>query len=852
MGLRTNVLVNNFSSGELAPELLGRVDLAKYQNGCETMVNWLPMIEGGMMRRPGTRFASSAKFTDRTARLVPFIFSTLQTYILEFGDLYVRFYKDRGQIVDPDTGAPIELGTPYPINDVGRLKFKQDADTLYIAHAGYATYKLTRTSHTAWTLIPVDFQEGPFLDQNGDDASRIVASGGELIVNGVFTTDTTGWSNQSVGTGTLTVAAGQAVLTNGAAPGDVGALMQNFTTVPGFVYVVAFDVITNSIKSKIGTTPGGQDLEALSTETVGSKTSTFTATTTQAWLYFESAAAGTTCRLDNVSCNKPMHTGAQVTLTATSDIFLPGHVGAIWKLADGTGSPRENPWVTGTATGLIGHRYVYNGNVYEQTSSGTFGTRPPVHLRGNQTDGIVSWTFINQGYGYVEIISVASPRVATAIVQQHLPLNVQGPYTPSEPLGTSYWAPGVFSSAQGYPRAIAFIEQRLALAGTINNPSRIDLSETGNYEGFKQSTLADSAVSLVVASGEVNNILWMEKGAVWFVGTNGCVYALFTSNDTPIAPDNLPNVKEVFSYGSADLQPLKIGGNLLFLQRGGKRVREINYEAGVTNDVRSDRTILARHITDNQRTITAWSYEQDPNSTVFAVRSDGTLLALTYFPEQDVFAWSRHTTQGTFESVATIPTATSDQTWVIVNRTINGETVRYVEYFDETVNTDCALTYQGPPAISSLSAASIAHLLGKEVQIKAHDGKLTPVTIADEDLTLMGGPYSFVEVGLQYDSEAVTVRPEIKTSQGSLQGILARNPKVTARVVQTPTIRLNEQDYPTRSPRDYMNTGPPYVTGDIDVMKLGHTTTKQVRIQQTEPYQAKVIGLFVTYDAGEP
>lgn len=838
MGIRTNVLLNNFSSGEISPELLGRVDLAKYQNACETMVNWLPLIEGGMQRRPGTRFVAEAKVHTQPCRIVPFIFSIVQSYLLEFGQTYLRFYKDGGQIID-GAGVPIELGTPYTAAQLPQLKFRQDADTLYIAHPNHSTKKLTRSSHTVWALQDVPFSDGPFLDTNRDDAWLITAAGGELIVNGTFTTDLTGWADVSEANGDFRWDTGVAELEN--VGGDDGAGETSIATVPGLVYTVTFTVGTGSLNAQVGTASGLQDVLASATYTTGAKSFVFTAKSPTSYLRWTNVTSGTVHTLDTVSCIKPLHTGAAVTMTSTHDTWLPGHVGALWRLGDKNGSPSNNPWVTGASV-APGSRAISSGNIYESVSTGTTGTRPPVHLRGTASDGGVEWAFINDGTGYVQITTYVSAREVTAVVRQHLPANAS--------TGTSYWAEGAFSDVQGHPRALAFIEQRFALAGATNTPYRVDLSETGNYEGFRAGTQADRALSFVVNSGEVNQILWMEKGKAWFIGTNGVVYVAQTSDKTPVAPDNLPNVDEFFSFGAAEIQPLKIGGNLLYVQRGGKRVREINFEAGATNDIRSDRTVLARHITSNTRVITGWAYEQDPNSTVWAVRSDGALLALTYFPEQDVFAWSRHTTQGRFESVASIPTATSDQTWVVVQRTINGVTKRYIEYFDETLNTDCALTYQGPPAVSTIAAASVAHLLGKEVQIIASGGKLTPQTMTANDLTF-DREHAFVEIGLQYDSDALTVRPEIRTGQGSLQGVKARNPKATVRVVDTPTIRLNNQNYPTRGTRDYMDTGPPFVTGDLELFTLGHTTTKQIRIQQVEPFPAKVIGIFATFDAGD-
>lgn len=839
MSVRSTVALNNFSSGEISEELHARVDLAKYQNGCKTMLNWLPLIEGGIMRRPGTRFVAAAKHASTTARLIPFVFSTLQAYMLEFGDRYIRFYKDGGQIVD-SAGNPIEVGTAYPVSDLWKIKYQQRADVLYLTCPGFARRKLSRSSHTDWLLEVVADEQGPFLDENTDDDWEITATGGELITNGTFTTDTTGWSDESVGAGTFTAPAGAGLLTH-AGGADIGAGQTSFPTSIGLVYTVTFTVGVGAVNAQAGTSPGGSDLVGSASYGVGAQSLTFTATSNTAYIYFANVAAGTARSIDSVSCLKPLHTGAQVTLTANQDTWAPGHVGALWKISDAEGSPSEAAWAASTALTTLGIRRTYNGHVYEMTSIGTTGTKPPVHLRGTSSDGGNDWVYINDGAGYVEILTYNAPRSVTAIVRQHLPENASG--------GTSYWAEGAYSGVQGYPRAIAFIEQRTAIAGASGHPARIDMSEPGGFESFRGGADADRAISFEVDSGLVNSVLWMEKGVTWFAATNGAIYALQTTDNTPFAPDNLPYVKEVNAYGSADIHPLKIGGKLLYVQRGGKRVRELDYEADATNDIRSDRTVLARHITSDQATIVQWAYQQDPNQTVWAVRSDGVLLALTYFPEQDVIAWSRHTTQGSVESVATIPTQTTDQTWVVVKRNINGADVRYLEYFDTTVSTDCALTYQGPPAISAVAAASVAHLLGKTVEIVAHGGTLTPQTVTSSDLAL-GASYAFVEVGLDFDSDCETVAPEIRGPDGSSQGLLKSTPTLWVYLVQTNSLKVNGKQLVTRSPRDYMDTGPPYVTGLQQIKDIGHRTNGTIRIQQTEPLPAKVIGVFATFDTG--
>ncbi len=91
-----------------------------------------------------------------------FEFSTTQAYILEFGNLYFRIYKDEGQIVDSTSGEPIEVTTTYAEADLFDLKFSQDADTIYIAHPSYAPRKITRSSHTSWTIAAVSFTGSGF------------------------------------------------------------------------------------------------------------------------------------------------------------------------------------------------------------------------------------------------------------------------------------------------------------------------------------------------------------------------------------------------------------------------------------------------------------------------------------------------------------------------------------------------------------------------------------------------------------------------------------------------------------------------------------------------------------------
>src|SRR5210317_1509966 len=161
---RVAVQLTNFTGGELSPRLDGRNDLQKYPTGCKTLENMIVFPHGSAARRSGSQFVAEVKDSSKETRLIPFEFSTTQTYILEFGDQYIRFYKDNGQILSG--GSAYEISSPYLESELFDIKFAQSADVMYLCHPSHPVQKLSRTGHTAWTLTDVEFQNGPFMDHN--------------------------------------------------------------------------------------------------------------------------------------------------------------------------------------------------------------------------------------------------------------------------------------------------------------------------------------------------------------------------------------------------------------------------------------------------------------------------------------------------------------------------------------------------------------------------------------------------------------------------------------------------------------------------------------------------------------
>ena len=274
---------------------------------------------------------------------------------------------------------------------------------------------------------------------------------------------------------------------------------------------------------------------------------------------------------------------------------------------------------------------------------------------------------------------------------------------------------GAFSTTTGFPSCVTFFEQRLVFAGTNSQPQAIFFSKSGDYENMDANiggTVADDdAIIYTIASNQVNAIRFMTATRTLIIGTAGGEFTVSGGSvDTAITPTNIL-IKKQSNHGAANVDAIAVGNATLFLQRAKRKIRELAYNFDVDGYIAPDMTILAEHVTEGG--LTQLAYQQEPNQIVYAVRGDGELIGLTYQREQQVTAWHRHIFGGSFgsgkavcESVAVIPTDDTEyEVYVIIKRTINGATKRYIEVlntfdFTETDNTtfnylDSQLSYDG-------------------------------------------------------------------------------------------------------------------------------------------------------------
>jgi len=172
---KVTTIQSSFNGGEFSPKMSGRVDLQQYQSSLGECNNFIPIIQGPIIKRPGTSFIIEAKPGNTSYRVVPFVFGTVQAYAIEFGNKYMRFIMNDGQITV--AGTPVEIATPYLLSELFDLRFVQNADIMWIMHPNHKTKELTRTSDTSWTLSDYINVDGPYQDINPDVSNMFTPSG---------------------------------------------------------------------------------------------------------------------------------------------------------------------------------------------------------------------------------------------------------------------------------------------------------------------------------------------------------------------------------------------------------------------------------------------------------------------------------------------------------------------------------------------------------------------------------------------------------------------------------------------------------------------------------------------------
>jgi hypothetical protein len=834
-------IINALNAGEISPQLYGRTDLSKYFSAVQTMENFIPRPYGGAELASGTEYIAEVKDSTARVRLIPFIFNTSTSYIIEMGNLYMRFYRAGAQLaVSP------EIVTPYTTAQLRDVKFVQSADVMYLVHESHEPQKLSRTSDTAWTLAEVAFTNGPFLDENTtattmqisfpvwatatvyavDDTVRIseatktVRAGLNLDANAIVDNGD-GTVQIDVGAGSHTFVAGDYISIAGTDNYDGDHIIVSVTGTTsikitatyvietpdasetcryrpkdlgsgtvGF-YVDAHGYSTDDIVTIAGTTNYNGDYA------VHSDSSTNQVVIVAAWVTEELDATETFSKqafynaitahtsgagnptppgniTDWVTATKFTGTYSSAVyepiLTASATTFTASHVGALWKLThpikqvgfsvnfdttagtSATFNVKKGAWtmITGGTTGngantITLERSIDNGATWDQirqyTRAHNVSTTGEeledgaiyrlIYVRNGGTCSVDFNQDIYETDGIFQVKEfVSGTSVRGSIIQAIETVT-----------STAKWCEGAWSDERGWPETVTFFEERLMFGGNTANPITVWGSKSGDYENMQAGVLDDDAIIYTLNAGRINRIQWLEPQEFLLIGIAGSIWRLGSNDrDDPLTPTNVIARRQTTDRcSSVAAQP--VNDTILFLEKSGLKLRELAYSIDKDGYISPDMTILADHITDSG--IVEMAYQQHRDSILWCVRTDGTVVAFTYERNEEVTAWHRHTTDGTFESVAVIPNDTElneDEVYFAVNRSINGATKRYIErkkaqkfdtidecwYLDSALETDAgaAVTITNITNANPASVASTAHGLatGNHVRIQGVTG----------------------------------------------------------------------------------------------------------------------------------
>ncbi len=327
------------------------------------------------------------------------------------------------------------------------------------------------------------------------------------------------------------------------------------------------------------------------------------------------------------------------------------------------------------------------------------------------------------------------------------------------------------------PSVVSFHQQRMVLASTVSQPQAFYMSRVGDFENFSKSRplQEDDPVEYLIASGSIDDITWLASFGDLLVGTSGSEYKA-SGDGNSISATNI-NITAQSYWGSSKLFPIVIGNSVLHVQRHGSRVRDLFYSLEKDGYAGNDLSIMAPHLFDGY-SLRQWTYQQTPYSTLWIVRSDGTLLALTYMKEHDIWGWSRHVTDGNYRSVVTISGVSSDTVYVVVERILDGVSKFFLERFDtrwqgsegiaNAFYVDSGITQQNDTATNIVTG--LEHLEGRTVSILADGSPIEDLVVTEGQVII---PYAanVVHVGIKYSSvlSPLTVEGDIQTGTSLAQ-----------------------------------------------------------------------------------
>lgn len=787
---RVHDLQPSFSAGEITDRLAARLDFKKYRAGCEIGENLIALAEGGVMRRSGSRFVSETEDSSVKGRLKRFQFSTLQAYMLEMGDQKLRFYRHQAQISVADTDA--------------------------------------------------------------------------VVTNGTFDSGITDWDNRSTGGGSISHDATNLDLNltpGGTGSGDIGWAEQDITTTnTGTEHVIKFRVKGlqgDKIEFQVGSSSTGSEILSAVEKEVGYHCVAFTPDASPFYIQFRNIGsnANKTISIDDVSIidNSAVEIDTPWLEVDLFNVEGPQSADELYLFHDAYATHKLQRY--GHTTWSLVEILFEDGPYLDMNTGST--TLTPSATSGVAVTVTASSTHgINGGEGFKttdvgRLIRIDNPasgeswgwgiiasRSSSTVVSVHVKKSF------AATTADTRWRLGAWSATTGYPQASTFFEQRLYVAATDTQPQTFWASQTADFENFKPdddagTIEADDALSFTLSADNVNAIRWLSAGEdTLAIGTEGGEWVP-TASGLVITPLDI-SVRRQTTHGSARIPPIRVGNAALFVQRAKRKIREFAFNWETDGFVAADLTRLSQHI--SRGGIVEMDYAEERDSIVWAIRNDGQLLPMTFRREEDVVGWLRSILGGSYgtghavvESVAVIPgdngagqfkdSTDRDEVWIIVKRTINGATKRYVEFLERDFETgddqedayysDSIITYDGA---ATTTITGLGHLEGETVKVLADGAIVADKTVSGGQITLDTAA-SVVQVGLGYTHKLKTLKISAGNPAGTTLGKTQRIYGLTFSLLNSHTLQYgtNENDLRKvdfREVSDPLGDATPLFTGD--------------------------------------
>lgn len=414
--------------------------------------------------------------------------------------------------------------------------------------------------------------------------------------------------------------------------------------------------------------------------------------------------------------------------------------------------------------------------------------------------------------------------------------------------------------AGDYPSATTYHEQRRWFAGTTEKPQVLWATRTGTETNLTSSVPARDAdaMELRIASSQYNQIRHLVALSDLIALTAGGEFRLYAEGAPAITPVSVTIKPQGYS-GASNVQPVVTTGSILYVQAQGSRVRELAYSWEASAYRTTDLSIMAPH-RFNGYVLTQLAFSRAPDATLWAVRDDGTLLGLTYVPDQQVYGWHAHDTDGTFESVCVVSEGNEDVLYAVVRRTIGGTQLRYIERLHSRIFTaqedaffvDSGLTYRGTP-VTTLSGLN--HLEGKTVHILA-DGAVEPPKVVTGGQVTLTTAASVIHVGLPITADLRTLPLALEGAQAAGQGTVKNINKVHLRVSQSSIVKAGPdfarlREYPARAVSDPYGSPPALRDGELSLsIDPSWNQDAAVCVRQDLPLPLTVLSMTLEIQSG--